>query len=338
MVFSLAPMEGITGFVVRNAFFHNFSGIGIYYTPFIPAAKRMNKKILRDIAPENNRGISLVPQVMSNRADEVAALGKQLKEFGYDSLNINLGCPSGTVVGKKRGSGLLSVPEELDAFLDGVYAQTDMRISVKTRIGFSSPDEWQDILEIYRKYPIAELIVHPRIRNDFYSHAPRLDAFALAEEALRDTKTALCYNGDVVDERSWRTIRTRFPAVRRVMIGRGLLTRPYLAEWLTALEQAKDGAGVPGEEIGRGAPEDSLKPRLRAFHEEILDGYGSLFSGEKDAMFHMKEIWCYLGNGFVSSEKYVKKIKKAKSIAEYRDAVEAVFRECPIAVPEVRED
>lgn len=332
MLFYLAPMEGITGCIVRNAFFHHFSNIDKFYTPFIPAAKRMNKKILRDIDPENNRGICLVPQVMSNRADEVIDLGNQLKEFGYDFLNINLGCPSGTVVGKKRGSGLLYYPEELDLFLDELYKRTDMKVSIKTRIGFNSPDEWQKILEVYRKYPIAELIVHPRIQKDFYKNTPRLEAFFLAEEILKDTGIPLCYNGDIVDEDSYRRIKEKFPSLGQVMIGRGFLARPYLAEQLAALEETDlpaGGSSVQGG--GKNGMKDSLKLRLKAFHDEIFEGYCSVFSGEKDAMFHMKEIWCYLGDSFAGSEKYVKKIKKAKTIAEYQAAAAAVFGELEIA-------
>ena len=332
----LAPLEGVTGYIVRNAFFHHFSGIDQYYTPFIPAGKRMNKKILRDIAPENNTGIKLIPQLMSNRADEVIGMAHALREYGYDSVNINLGCPSGTVVGKKRGSGLLFYPDELDAFLDELYRTADMKISIKTRIGFDSPEEWPRILEIYRRYPIDELIIHPRIQKDFYKHPVRTDAFALAEEVLSGTGIRLCYNGDITDGESYRAILARFPALESVMIGRGLLARPYLAEVIKE-QISKENIGTQiGVEngISTGNREKTasreLKFRIRAFHDEIFDGYCSIFSGEKDAMFHMKEIWHYLGNSFSGSEKYIKKIKKAQSFAEYRVVVDAIFRELDI--------
>ena len=135
MEFYMAPMEGLTGYIVRNAYHHHFHNVDKYFTPFIPAAKRMNTKILRDIDPENNKGISLIPQLMTNNAEEVIFMHKQLAEYGYVEININLGCPSGTVASKKRGSGLLAYPEELDHFLDDLFSQADFPVSIKTRIG-----------------------------------------------------------------------------------------------------------------------------------------------------------------------------------------------------------
>ena len=150
----LAPMAGITGYIVRNAFHSGFGCIDKYFTPFIPAAKRMNNKILRDIDPANNQGIRLIPQLISNQSEEILDMTGQLKEFGYDEININLGCPSGTVANKKRGSGMLQDPEELDIFLKGIYEKADVPISVKTRIGFNDIDAWPRILEVYAKYPM----------------------------------------------------------------------------------------------------------------------------------------------------------------------------------------
>jgi tRNA-dihydrouridine synthase len=183
MQISLAPLEGVTGYVVRNAFHHNFDGIDTFYTPFISAGQNLKGKVLRDILPENNEGITLIPQLMSNRAEDVLRIGRLLAAYGYDEINLNIGCPSGTVTSKKRGAGLLTDLALLDHFLEDVFARSDMKISVKTRIGFHSDEEWPAILEIYKKYPIKELIIHPRVREEFYKGTPHLDCFEQAVQA-----------------------------------------------------------------------------------------------------------------------------------------------------------
>lgn len=319
MEFSLAPMEGITGYVTRNAFHNNFDYIDKYYTPFIPAAKRMSKKIIRDIHPDNNKGMHLIPQIMSNKVDEVLDLGRQLEAYGYKEMNINLGCPSGTVVGKKRGSGFLTVPDELDRFLDELYSKTDMTISIKTRIGFNSEDEWPDILDIYSKYPIPELIIHPRIQKDFYKNTPRLDAFAKAVEAIDSNTTRLCYNGDITDKEYFDMICNKFSSIESFMIGRGLYSCPGL---ISFIDTSRIDTSL--------SVEDTYRKKLRAFHDDIINGYLDDFSSPKDAMFHMKEIWSYLRLSFDDSDKYWKKIKKAQYLDEYNVAVNAIFNHCPI--------
>ena len=330
MQISLAPLEGVTGYTVRNAFYHNFGGIDTYYTPFISAGKRLRKKGIRDVLPENNEGIHLIPQLMSNRAEEVINMGKQLAVLGYDTINLNLGCPSGTVTSKKRGSGLLLYPKELDCFLEEVYSRTDMKVSVKTRIGFHSPDEWQAILEIYRKYPLDELIVHPRVREEFYKGVPHWDSFALAYDLycgdchpVADTnadqslcataQTPLCYNGDINSVTDYQALIERFPRLDHVMIGRGLLGHPGLALQIKELSE------------GRKLTPEEYRGRIVAFHDEILSGFLSIFSGEKDAMIHMKEIWGFLGNSFENVEKPLKKIRKAQCYAEYKLIVNELF-------------
>jgi tRNA-dihydrouridine synthase len=304
VLFYLAPLEGITGYIVRGAFAHHFPYIDKYFTPFIPAAKRMNKKILRDLSPEKNEGIVLVPQLIGNRADEILMMTEQLAALGFDEINLNFGCPSGTVVAKKRGAGFLSCPDELDRLLDEVLAKSPVRVSVKTRIGMDSPEEWEQLCGIYAKYPTEELIIHPRIQKDFYKNTPRLEAFARAVEEIRSTP--LCYNGDINTVADYEAIAQRFPTVDRVMIGRGLLANP----------------GLVGEIRGFPAAE---KKQLRAFHDEIMDGYRTIFSGERDLVFHMKEIWFYLTNCFPERDRRLKQIQKCQTLAEYRLIMQQIF-------------
>lgn len=308
MQFYLAPMEGLTGYIIRNAFHHYFDHIDTYFTPFIPAAKKMSKKIKADIAPENNQGMTLIPQIMSNNADEVIDLGHQLREYGYDTLNVNLGCPSGTVVNKKRGSGLLAYPEELDRFLYELYEKVDFKVSIKTRIGFYEEEEWPALVTIYKKYPMNELIIHPRVQRDLYRNHPRLDAFSLA---VKELSVPLCYNGDIVDVASYQNIVTQFPSIDRIMIGRGLFMDPTLISRLK----------------GNSPSSAEYKEKLRGFHDEIYENFRSIFSGDKDALFRMKEIWSYMRYAFADSDKYWKKIRKVQYHQDYVILINQLFSE-----------
>ena len=305
MKFFLAPMQGLTGYTVRNAFHHHFDYIDKYYTPFIPAAKRMNAKIKRDIDPVNNDGITLIPQAMSIVADEGIDLHRQLVPYGYDEINVNLGCPSGTVVSKKRGSGILAYPDMLDSFLDELYTKADFPVSIKTRVGFNDDELWPKLIEIYSKYPISELTVHPRVQKDFYKNHPNKDVFA---EALKKSKNPICYNGYIFTKNDYEEFRKEFPTVDCIMLGRGLLKNPGLIR-----------------EIKENKPLDKIS--LRAFHDELYAGYKEVLSGDKTILFKMKELWSFLGPIFTNHEKYVKKIKKCEKLYKYDEAVEKLFQE-----------
>ncbi len=325
----LAPMEGITGYVVRNAFAHHFGHIDKYYTPFIPAAKRLSRKILRDLSPARNQGICLIPQLISNRAEEVLEMIRLLKDLGFTEVNLNLGCPSGTVVSKKRGSGLLQYPEELDRFLDGVYEKADIPVSIKTRIGFADMEEWPGLLQIYRKYPFHELIIHPRLRSELYKGFPHPEAFRMAYDSILKEASPdqtvhheirqLCYNGDIWDMRCYEDMHARFPSVETVMIGRGLLARPYLAWQIRSEEDA-----VPDADI-RTCTSQQMRSRLRDFCDEIYQEYMVIFSGEKDVCMHMKEIWIHLGSSFRDSDRLVRKLMKCRTVSEYHALVSQIF-------------
>jgi tRNA-dihydrouridine synthase len=327
MQISLAPLEGITGYVVRNAFHHNFDGIDTFYTPFISAGQNLKGKVLRDILPENNEGITLIPQLMSNRTEDVLRVSRLLASYGYDQINLNIGCPSGTVTSKKRGAGLLTDLALLDQFLEDVFAQTDLKISVKTRIGFHSDEEWPAILEIYKKYPIEELIIHPRVREEFYKGTPHLDCFGQAVQAyaakdgtdnVDASCTTLCYNGDIASVDNCRAILKKFPGIDHIMIGRGLISHPSLAAEIKFAQQ-NDAPAHPRYS------DAEYRERIGAFHDEIYSNLSANFSGEKDAMLHMKEIWGFLKNSFAGSDKAVKKILKSQNCMEYKIAVQGLL-------------
>ncbi len=308
MLFYMAPMEGLTGYIVRNAYHRQFANIDKYFTPFIPAGKRLNEKYIRDLDPKNNVGITLVPQLMTNDAEEVLMMHKQLEVYGYDEVNINFGCPSGTVVSKKRGSGILAYPQMLEHFLEELYSKAQFPVSIKTRIGFATDEMWEELAEIYGKYPISELIIHPRTKTDMYTAPVRLETFAYA---VAHIPLSLCYNGDIVDKESFENMQERFPSIDKCMIGRGIFANPGL------ISEIQDG-------------KKATLGQIRAYHDEILEEYLRIFSGEKDAIFRMKEHWSYLGRLFTDDEKYLKIIRKSNHMTEYKQAVGGIFANCPM--------
>lgn len=304
----LAPLEGITGNVFRTGLHNHFGGVDKFFTPFIaPNAKGvLNHKALRDILPENNQGQRLVPQILTNDADGFLLMCRTLEGYGYKEINLNLGCPSATVVSKGRGSGFLAYPDKLDSFLDKIF-NSHYEISIKTRIGKESAAEFDRILDIYNKYPLKELIIHPRTREDMYGNTPDWEAFSYA---VKNSRAKLCYNGDIFQMEDFIRFKNTFPEVESVMIGRGALINPCLCAWIK----------------GEGEPQ---KEEIKAFFKEILCQYQKILFGERPVLFKMKELAIYMEKGFDNTEKIVKKIKKAKSLEELEVAVDALFSEYP---------
>ena len=299
----LAPLEGITTMTYRRVYERNFGGVDRYFTPFI-VNKKLGVREIEGILPENNPGEVLIPQIMSNKAEDFIQVAKEISTYGYDTVNLNLGCPSGTVVSKKRGAGFLAYPDELDAFLSEVYEKCPMKISIKTRIGLEDENEWENLLSIYEKYPVEELIIHPRLRTDYYKAPIRMDAFAKAVEQI---KVPICYNGEINSVADAERIKEQFPQIDRIMIGRGVLRYPHLMQEI------------------RGEASADLKNRIRTFHDELLEEYRIIMSGDRNALFKMKEIWTYMGESFEDADKYLKKIKKANHITDYKIAVNELF-------------
>lgn len=303
-----APLEGITGHVFRRAFYECFGNVDKYFIPFIKPNQHghLSSKERQDVLPENNEGMYAVPQILTNSVEDFVRTVRKLEKYGYREINLNLGCPSKTVITKGRGSGFLAYPEELDRFLDAVFQQAgDTEISVKTRIGKDDPEEFLHLLEIYNQYPIKELIIHPRVQKDFYKNKPNLEIFRMA---YSESKNPLCYNGDIFSVTDYEKFVQEFPDTDTIMLGRGLLMNPGLAR-----------------SIRQGILTD--KQTLREFHDRLYEGYQNVLSGDKTILFKMKELWGFLAPAFSNYEKYAKKIKKAEKLKNYDAVVDALFAE-----------
>lgn len=309
-----APLEGITTYPYRNLHHKYFGGVEKYFTPFLaPGPEQgMSVKEMRDVLPENNAGVPVIPQILTNRAGDFLLASKKLSEMGYREINLNLGCPSGTVTAKKKGSGFLLYPDDLDRFFDEVFSDAAVRngeflVSVKTRIGKNEVEEWPELMQIYNRYPIHELTVHPRIQKEFYKGTPHLDVFA---DILKESRNPVVYNGDLFTVENAKEFREKFPTVGTVMIGRGLIRNPALAEMILKEETE---------------PEADILPRIREFHDALFEHYRETMSGDRNLLFRMKDLWSYMLAEVPDSEKLAKKIRKSQHVPEYLAAVEEVF-------------
>lgn len=302
MRFYFAPLEGITRYIFRNAYEKNYGEIDKYFAPFISPTHNcfLTPKNIRELCPEHNDKIKLIPQILTNNSIAFVGAANELKSMGYDEINLNLGCPSGTVCAKRKGAGLLSEWYELEKLLDGIYewaGKNNTIISIKTRLGRFEPDEFYDILEIYNKYPISELIIHPRVEKDYYKGEPRLEYF---EYAVKNSVNPVVYNGNLFEAKD---IKKRNNDAC-VMLGRGLLYNPELIE-----------------KYNYESDYDFDFKRFWNFHDEIYHDYQEIMGGDKNVLFHMKELWTYWRSLYPDSDRDIKHILKSKNYGEYEAAI-----------------
>lgn len=307
MKYYFAPLEGVTGYIYRNAYQTFFGQIDKYFTPFISPTsnKFFTSRELNDILPEHNEGMPVVPQILANNSEYFIGTVEELTKFGYNEINLNLGCPSGTVVAKHKGSGFLAQRERLDEFLEDVFAKISNKISIKTRIGKNSPDEFYGLIEIFNKYPLEALIIHPRIQTDFYKNKPNMEVF---KDALELSKNPVCYNGDIFKVKDYNKLLEIHPSLDAVMLGRGIIGNPAL------IGEIKNNY-VPDKQV------------IKAFHDVVYSGYQKILSGDKNVLFRMKEFWFYMIHMFAQSDKYAKKIKKADRLCDYDAVISRLFQE-----------
>ena len=301
MKYYFAPMEGLTDSVFRRLHHTYFPGVDRYYMPFIsPTQHRtLTNREARELPMADSVPFAAIPQILTKVAEDFVWAAEQCAQRGYREVNLNLGCPSGTVVSKGKGSGMLADPDNLDRFLDAVFSVSPIPVSVKSRLGVTDPQEFPKLLEIYNRYPILELTLHPRVRKAFYSGSVDMEMFAYCAE---NSKNPLCYNGDICSLEDISRIESQFPQVRSVMIGRGLIGDP--------------GMLTPG---------GTTAEALEGMFDAMLDEYMVLFGGSRNAMFRLKEHWGMLINRFEDSEKLGKRLRKTTDLEEYKAITREVF-------------
>ena len=315
-----APLEGITGYVFRNAYAKYYGGVDKYFTPFIsPHTKKlMDAREKRDILPENNTGLYIVPQVLTNQAEDLIDLAKQLHEdYGYEEINLNLGCPSKTVTTKGKGSGFLEHPERMEELFDRYFRASDVKLSIKTRIGYWEVEEAQRLLNLYERLPFKEVIIHPRLGSQMYKGTPYYDVF---EEYLGRSKHSLCYNGDINSLDELQSLDSKWEKCDKFMLGRGLIARPGMLQVNSVSEVSSQAHTY--DEKGTLSQEEWI--RFKGFHDELVEGYYAYMCEDRNTLFKMKELWTWWAVMFPGKEKVLKKIKKATTLSEYRILVNSL--------------
>lgn len=301
-----APMEGLTDSLFRRLHHTYFPGVDRYYMPFIsPSQHRcLTNREARELPMADSVPFVAIPQILTKVAEDFVWAAGQCAERGYTEVNLNLGCPSGTVVAKGKGSGMLADPDNLDRFLDAVFSASPLPVSVKSRLGVTDPQEFPRLMEIYNQYPIVELTLHPRVRKAFYSGSVDMEMFAYCAE---NSKNPVCYNGDICSLEDIERIKVRFPQVDSVMIGRGLIGDP--------------GMLTPG---------GTTVEALEGLFDAMLNEYLTAFGGSRNAMFRLKEHWGMLIHRFEDSEKLGKRLRKTTDMEEYKAITREIFHTLPL--------
>ncbi len=310
MRYYAAPLEGLTDYTFRCLHSRYFPGADRYYAPFFATTQNrvFSPKEFRDLLPENNEGVPLVPQLLGRNAEDFLWTARQLRALGYEEINLNLGCPSGTVTAKGKGAGQLRDTEALDRFLGEIFAGFDGRISVKTRLGLEDPAEFERLLAIYGRYPLCELIIHPRTAREMYRGPLHPDVFGAA---LGRCRTGVCYNGGITTAALGREAEARWPSATALMIGRGLMADPAL------IRKLKGGAGADAE-------------TLRAFFSELYESYCVRFGSAHNAMSRMKGLWFYAIHLFDDTQRYARRIAKARYPSDYEALMHTLFGDLPL--------
>ena len=304
MRYYFAPMEGLTDSIYRSAHHQYFGGIDRYYMPFLsPTIHRcLTHKEDRELPLADSVAFQAVPQILTKSAEDFLWAAQVCADRGYREVNLNVGCPSGTVVSKGKGSGMLRELGELDRFLEAIYEKAPIAVSVKTRLGMEDPEEFYEILPIFNRYPIVELTVHPRVRKQFYDGTADKNMFRYAYE---NSTNPLCYNGDIQSVSDISKLSAEFPNIRSVMIGRGLVSDPGML---------CDGTDTA---------------TLQVFHNALLERYTEAFGGSRNAMFRLKENWHYLYPRFENSEKLWKRLRKTTDAREFLAITDEIFTTLP---------
>jgi tRNA-dihydrouridine synthase B len=306
----LAPLRGFTDYIYRNAFAGHFDGFDGALAPFIPTvtANRFKPSHFKDVLPENNPTIPIVPQIISNLPDDFINLAVRLFDLGYTSVNWNLGCPFPMVAKKHRGSGMLPYPDKIDAFLEKTVSAIPNRISIKTRLGRRKINEIFKLMPIFNRYPLEEIIIHPRTGIQMYDGGTDLETF---EQCLEQSVHRIVYNGDITDLKSFRDVFDRFERLDGWMIGRGAVSDPFLPAIIKA-----------------GQDDITFKvEKFKQFYDELFEQYRQTFSGPGHLLNRMKGFWTYFSKSFQNSRMIVKKVHRTQKMDRYLEIVDRFFAE-----------
>lgn len=306
----LAPLRGLTDYIYRNTFSRHFNGFDAAVAPFIPTFKaiRSNPSHLKDVLPENNSAMPIVPQIIGNNHEDFIPLARQLSDLGYNTVNWNLGCPFPMVAKKQRGSGLLPYPERIDRFLEKAVPAIPNRLSIKVRLGRKTAEDLYKLMPIFNRYPLQEIIIHPRTGTQMYDGEPDLDAF---EKCLDMTQHRIVYNGDIIDVESFQGLAARFTTVNSWMIGRGAIINPFLP---AIIKTGNDRF-------------DNQVEIFRCFYDELFGEYQQVFAGPGHLLERMKGFWTYFSQAFKDGRKIRKKIHRTLKLPRYLKIVERFFEE-----------
>jgi len=305
----LAPIQGMTIAHYRNAYAEIFGGIDAYYSPFIVTTDEahLNQSSFKDVLPEHNDNtLNVVPQLLGNNGSDFRLYASTIADMGYKEINWNIGCPSPTVTKKRKGSGILSYPDMIKAFLDEVCQDDSYNLTVKTRLGYSDLEEGIKVVELLNEYPLNGVIIHGRTGVQKYGGTVDLDSFEVLRSACKHDVT---YNGDIYTYDDFKKISTRFPSIDNFMLGRGALRDPFLPSTIK-----NDGIHSADKII-----------KIRAFHDGVYNHYKNNLSGDKHIIDRMREFWTYTSVHLDPSGKLLKKIKKCKTTAAYLGIVDQML-------------
>lgn len=334
---SLAPFQGITDAPFRNVFKRHFSGIDKWYTPFFTGIKKDHAKNLQseEIDPKCNDVKTLTPQILSTDAEEILRFAKQCKELGYQEINLNMGCPFPRVANKKRGCGLLPYPDKVEEILERVFEEINVKFSVKCRLGYFSADEINALFPIFNRFPLSELIIHPRFGKQLYKGEADVNRF---KTLIPYINAPLVYNGDIISVSSFERISEVVQPINQFMLGRGILTNPFLAEEIKAF--TIEPLRVIASETRQSKNEtldcfivppcnDVPDNKTKRLHTFVLDLYEDRLrhaGGSPKVLGRMKELWSYLMNSFEEPQVVWRKIKKLNTLKDYEMSVEEIFK------------
>ena len=305
MRYYFAPMEGLTDSIYRRLHHKYFPGVDRYYMPFLSPTihRQLTHKEDRELPLADSVPFAAVPQVLTKVPEDFLWAAEVCRDRGYDEVNLNIGCPSGTVVSKGKGSGMLRDTAALDKFLEAVFAASPLSISVKTRLGLEKREEFPAILEALNRYPIKELTIHPRVRKQFYDGTVDMEMF---DYAVRNSVNPLCYNGDILSLEQAAVLQETYPQIQSVMIGRGLIADPGM------LSGGTDKAALEG------------------FMNELMAVYEVEFGGSRTAIFRLKENWGFLHSRFEGCDKLWKRLRKTTDAAEFKSISAEIFHTLPL--------